>query len=226
MNMTVVGVGGCGVNILNQIKRLKIKNINLMAVTTREEKYKLSSVKNKILLGRDTLKGEGTSLDTMKGRNAAVGSLEEIQTRLEGANIVIIVAGLAGGTGSGVIPIIVQAAKEMGATVVSMVIMPFKFEGRKRMKIALAGREEIKGKSNFTIVFESEKYLASPEKNLGIKEYFERIDDCVCQEINNIYKLLLFFEKKGNGIDGKIIEKVLRYRGLENNNNTSYYMNS
>jgi D-Tyr-tRNAtyr deacylase len=71
------------------------------------------------------------------------------------------------------------------------------------MKIALAGLEENKDKSDFTIVI---------EKIFGIKEYFECIDDCVCQEINNIYKLLLLFEKKGNAIDGKVVEKVLRYR--------------
>jgi hypothetical protein len=49
-------------------------NINF----SREEKYKLLSVKNKILLGRDTLKGEGTSLDSMKGRNATIGRLKKI----------------------------------------------------------------------------------------------------------------------------------------------------
>jgi cell division protein FtsZ len=218
MNEIVVGVGGCGINILNHIKCLKLKNVNLVAVTTNEKKYTQLSVGNKILLGIDTLNGRGTSLDSIKGKTAAMESFGKIQTKLEGANVVIIVAGLAGGTGAGVTPVIVKAAKEMGATVISMVIIPFKFEGRKRMKIALAGLEEIKGKSDFTIVIESEKCFTSPEKDFGIKECFELIDDCICQEINNIYKLLLLFEKKGNGIDGKVIEKILRYRVFENKN--------
>ena len=52
------------------------------------------------------------------------------------ADIVFIVAGMGGGTGSGGAPVIAKALKERGILTIAVVTKPFSFEGKRRMLIA------------------------------------------------------------------------------------------
>ena len=55
-----------------------------------------------------------------------------------------ITAGMGGGTGTGGIPVIAEAAREQGALTVGVVTTPFRFEGDKRKKRAEKGISELK----------------------------------------------------------------------------------
>jgi cell division protein FtsZ len=57
--------------------------------------------------------------------------------------MVFITAGMGGGTGTGAAPVVGEVAKEMGILTVAVVTKPFPFEGKKRMKIAEEGIEDL-----------------------------------------------------------------------------------
>jgi cell division protein FtsZ len=85
--------------------------------------------------------------------------------------------------------VIAQAAKEVGALTVSVVTSPFRFEGRKRSRLAKEGLEELKGESDSIIVIPNEKLLSIVEKNLGLKESFRLVDSVLSQAVS-VYRML------------------------------------
>ena len=104
-------------------------------------------------------KGLGAGAKPEIGKNAALASADEIKSRLKGSDLVIITAGMGGGTGTGASPVIAKIAKECGALVVAIVTTPFDFEGPKRTKIALEGIDELIKNVDSYIIISNNKLL-------------------------------------------------------------------
>ncbi len=209
-----IGVGGGGGNMINHMISEGINSIDLIVANTDSQALDTSLAPYKMQLGINATKGLGAGMVPDKGREAALESFEEIKTMLEGSDIVFISAGLGGGTGTGAAPIIAQAAKEIGALTVSIVTSPFKFEGRKRTKLAKEGLEELKRESDSIIVVPNEKLLSIVEKNLGIKESFRMVDDILAQAVGGISKVILSHGDNDINLDFADVKTVMGHRGL------------
>jgi cell division protein FtsZ len=209
-----IGVGGGGGNMINHMINEGIHSIDLIVANTDSQALDSSLAPYKMQLGINATRGLGAGMVPDKGREAAIESFEEIKTMLEGSDIVFISAGLGGGTGTGAAPIIAQAAKEIGALTVSIVTSPFKFEGRKRTKLAKEGLEELKRESDSIIVVPNEKLLSIVEKNLGIKESFRMVDDILAQAVGGISKVILSHGENDINLDFADVKTVMGHRGL------------
>ena len=82
-------------------------------------------------MGQEFTKGLGAGNDPEKGRIAAELSIPEIREALEHTEMLFIVAGMGGGTGTGGSPVIAKVAKELGILTVAVVTTPFKYEQEK-----------------------------------------------------------------------------------------------
>ena len=142
----VVGVGGGGGNMINHMIRESggEMDIDLIIANTDMKALENSPAYTKIQLGEKITKGLGAGMVPEVGCKAAEESREEIKSALEYSDIVFIASGLGGGTGTGAAPVIAQVAKEVGALTVSVVTMPFSFEGKKRRKLAELGLSELR----------------------------------------------------------------------------------
>lgn len=209
-----IGVGGGGGNMINHMITEGINSIDLIVANTDAQALDSSLAPFKMQLGMNATRGLGAGMVPDKGREAALESFEDIKTMLEGSDIVFISAGLGGGTGTGAAPIIAQAAKEVGALTVSIVTSPFKFEGRKRTKLAKEGLEELKRESDSIIVVPNEKLLSIVEKNLGIKESFRMVDDILAQAVGGISKVILSHGDNDINLDFADVKTVMNHRGL------------
>ena len=209
-----IGVGGGGGNMINHMIQEGINSIDLIVANTDAQALDSSLAPYKMQLGLNATRGLGAGMVPEKGREAALESFEDIKTMLEGSDIVFISAGLGGGTGTGAAPIIAQAAKEVGALTVSIVTSPFKFEGRKRTKLAKEGLEELKRESDSIIVVPNEKLLSIVEKNLGIKESFRMVDDILAQAVGGISKVILSHGDNDINLDFADVKTVMGHRGL------------
>jgi len=209
-----IGVGGGGGNMINHMIQEGITAIDLIVANTDAQALESSLAPFKMQLGINATRGLGAGMIPDKGREAALESFEDIKATLEGADIVFISAGLGGGTGTGAAPIIAQAAKEIGALTVSIVTSPFKFEGRKRTKLAKEGLEELKRESDSIIVVPNEKLLSIVEKNLGIKESFRMVDDILAQAVGGISKVILSHGDNDINLDFADVKTVMGHRGL------------
>ena len=209
-----IGVGGGGGNMINHMIQEGINSIDLIVANTDAQALETSLAPYKTQLGMNATRGLGAGMVPEKGREAALESFEDIKAMLEGSDIVFISAGLGGGTGTGAAPIIAQAAKEVGALTVSIVTSPFKFEGRKRTKLAKEGLEELKRESDSIIVVPNEKLLSIVEKNLGIKESFRMVDDILAQAVGGISKVILSHGDNDINLDFADVKTVMSHRGL------------
>ena len=84
---------------------------------------------------------------------------ESIAGLIGDAEVVFVVAGLGGGTGSGAAPVICRVARELGALAIAIVARPFSFEGPFRQDVALAGEMRLEGDADALIAFENDQLL-------------------------------------------------------------------
>ena len=213
-NIRVVGVGGGGGNMVNHMIQNGVDDIDLIVSNTDAQALLTSMAPTKIQLGLSVTRGLGAGMIPEKGKESAIESFDEIKQSLEGSDIVFISAGLGGGTGTGAAPIIAQAAKEVGALTVSIVTTPFKFEGRKRSRLAQGGMEELKKESDCIIVIPNEKLLEIVEKSLGIKESFKFVDDILMQAVSGIANVIISHGDNDINLDFADVKTTMDHKGL------------
>lgn len=210
----VVGVGGGGGNMINHMVREGVNGIDLIAANTDAQALDHSLAYTKIQLGEKRTKGLGAGMIPQVGREAAEESYEEIKSALEHADIVFIASGFGGGTGTGAAPVVAQAAKEIGALTVSVVTRPFMFEGRKRMKLAEIGLNELRKESDSIVVIPNDKLLTLVDKNLGIKDSFRIVDDVLARAVGGMSSVVLSSGNSDINLDFADVQTVMSHRGM------------
>ena len=211
----VVGVGGGGGNMVNHIIRVN-PNLNLVLIVANTDAKALenSLAHTKIQLGEKTTKGLGAGMRPEVGKAAAEESYDEVKSALETSDIVFIGTGLGGGTGTGAAPVVAQAAKDIGALTVAVVTMPFMFEGKKRRKLADCGLEELRKESDSIVVIPNDKLLTLIDKNAGIKESFEMVDEVLARAVNGMSTIVLDSGKSDINLDFADVRTIMSHRGL------------
>ena len=209
-----IGVGGGGGNMINHMIEEKVTGIDLIVANTDAQALDSSKAPYKIQVGKNVARGRGCGMVPERGREAAIESFEEVKESLTGADLVFIASGLGGGTGTGAAPVVAQAAKEVGALTVAVVTTPFKFEGRKRTKLADLGLTELKKESDSIIVIPNEKLLTVVDKNLGLKESFKLVDDILCQAVTGISNVIISHSPSDINLDFADVKTVMSHKGL------------
>ena len=146
----VIGVGGGGNNAVNRMVEEGVRGVEFFVANTDVQVLRRSPVENKIVLGKDLTKGLGAGGNPEVGKKAALESVGDIRTALEGADMVFIAAGMGGGTGTGAAPVFAKIARELGALTVGVITKPFTFEGMKRKKQAIEGIDELRSNVDST----------------------------------------------------------------------------
>lgn len=190
VKIKVVGVGGGGSNAVDGMVNAKINGVDFISVNTDKQALCRSKAEYKVQIGEKLTKGLGAGADPEVGRKAAEESKNEIIKLLEDSEMVFITAGMGGGTGTGAAPVIAQLAKEMGKLTVGVVTKPFTFEGRKRMKQAETGIEELKSKVDTLITIPNDRLLQVVQKNTSMLQAFSIADDVLRQAIQSVSELI------------------------------------
>ncbi len=210
----VIGVGGGGGNMINHMISEGIGDIGLIAANTDAQALEASKANTVIQLGERKTKGLGAGMKPEIGRESALESFEDIKESLEGADMVFIASGFGGGTGTGAAPVVAQAAKEVGALTVSVVTKPFGFEGRKRLKLAEKGIDELKKESDSIVVIPNDKLLSIVDKNLGIKESFKLVDDVLSRAVGGMSAVVLSSGMNDINVDFADIKTIMSHKGM------------
>lgn len=185
VKIKLLGLGGAGSNTVHRLLTSGLYGATAIAANTDRQHLETINAHRKILLGPKTTKDHGAGGNPEVGRMAAEESLEEIRKALEGADLVFIAAGLGGGTGTGAAPVCAKVARELGAIVVGVVTMPFKFEGGVRKRIALRGLAELQKHVNTVVVVDNNRLLELyPQYNL--KTAFALADEVINNMILSI----------------------------------------
>ncbi len=182
----VIGVGGGGGNVINTMVANELTGVEFIAANTDMQALNMSLAPRRLQLGSGVTKGLGAGADPDRGREAAQESYEELLGILDGANMVFITAGLGGGTGTGALPVIARACKEVGALTVAVVSKPFCFEGKKRMKNAEAGWDALREHADTIITVPNDRLLTMMNKNSTMSEMLEKVDHVLLDAVRGI----------------------------------------
>ena len=87
----VFGIGGGGVNAVNNMIRSGLQGVEFYAANTDAQALASSPAANKIFLGEETTRGLGAGADPDRGFSAAKESEETIRKALTGADMVFVV---------------------------------------------------------------------------------------------------------------------------------------
>ena len=186
----VIAIGGGGGNALNHIISHGLKDVDTLAVNTDVRSLGSSLCESKIVLGERVTKGLGAGAMPEVGERAALESIDEIRRYMKGADMVYLTAGMGGGTGTGAIPVIARAAREMGILTVAVVTKPFSFEGKRRRRYAEEGIEKLFPEVDALIVVPNDRLLEIAQKNTPLTESFSLADEVLRQAVQGVTDLV------------------------------------
>lgn len=208
----VIGVGGAGNNAVNRMIDEEVEGVELIGINTDQQALGLCKAPVKVQIGEKLTKGLGAGAKPEIGAAAVEENREEISELLKDANMVFVTCGMGGGTGTGATPIVAQIAKSMGILTVGVVTKPFMFEGRPRMKNALAGIENLKENVDTLIVIPNDKLLQICDKRTSIPEAFNKADEVLQQGVQGITDLI--YKPGLINLDFADIQTVMRDKGV------------
>jgi cell division protein FtsZ len=187
----VIGIGGGGGNAVNTMIGGKLSGVDFMVANTDAQSLEASQAPLRIQLGSMVTKGLGAGANPEIGRRAALEDQEQIREYLEGSDMIFLTAGMGGGTGTGGAPVIARVARDVGALTVGVVTKPFIFEGKKRMRQAEDGIEELKQSVDTLIVIPNQRLLSIAAKTTTMLEAFHKADDVLLQAVRGISDLII-----------------------------------
>ncbi len=189
-HLVVLGSGGGGSNAVKRMIDSKVQGVEFVALNTDMQALYHNPAPRKITIGRGTTRGLGAGANPEVGKKAAEESSAEVQSALEGVDMLFITAGLGGGTGSGSLPVIAEIARSMGILTVAVVTKPFSFEGLKRKQQAEDAIANLKGKVDTLITIPNDKILSLIDKTTPLTEAFQVVDEVLQHAIEGISNLI------------------------------------
>lgn len=174
--IAIIGIGGAGANVLKCFNASSAENVRLFIMSLDERVGRACGNVEFIQLGEGLNHGLGSGGDPEVGRRAMQESEQRVREILQQSKLVIMVAGLGGGTGSGAAPELARIVHEMGVFLVSVIMLPFSFEGKRRLEQAEQAHEEVARLSDIVFCFENDYMEELFRDRNGAREVFEEVD--------------------------------------------------
>lgn len=179
MSVQILALGGGASNALNHLIRAGGVPATLVAVNTDAQDLWRSLAPTKLQLGAHLVRGLGCGGDPEVGRDCAHADRPALAAVLAGAELVVVLAGLGGGTGSGAAPVVCEVAAELGVGVLAVVTLPFPFEGRRRRRVAEDALVALMQAAGGRVVVADTPVPPDGEQRLTMQELFARSDATV-----------------------------------------------
>ena len=128
----------------------------------------------------------GTGANPPLGRQAALEDLDLIIESCGDEQILFIVAGMGGGTGSGAVPVVAKAARERGVLTFAVVTTPLASEGVQRGKVAEEAVGELAEAANGYVVVPMETVLSNRNRDVKPLEVFAVSDEWMLEVVRGL----------------------------------------
>jgi cell division protein FtsZ len=209
--IVVVGIGGGGSNAVNAMIRCGIKGVKFLAINTDIKALAKSLAESRLQIGLNTTGGRGAGGMPDVGEKAAMEDEAKIKEALKGADMVFIIAGMGGGTGTGAAPVIARIAKSIDALTVGVVTKPFSLELNKRMKQAEEGIAKLRNEVDTLIVIPNEKIFSIIDSKTPFLSALSKADEVLYQGVKGISDIIV--ETGYINIDFADAETVMKNQG-------------
>jgi len=197
LKIKIFGIGGGGGNILNAVischRNLNspLENIQLEYFTLNTDRKALinSLADHKIQLGKKLTQGYGSGGKPEIGEQAVLEAEGEIRQELKNTDLLILIACLGGGTGSGATPKIVEWAKEADILTLIITIKPFSYEGKIINRIAKISLEKIEDLYPSVVVIANDQ-IREKLGDLAMEESFSTINKMIAIGLTDLIKII------------------------------------
>jgi cell division protein FtsZ len=188
--LKVVGVGGAGGNAINRMIGAGLRGVEFIAANTDIQSLNQSLAPTRVQIGVQATKGLGAGGDPSQGRKSAEEDEQAIADAVADSDMVFVTAGMGGGTGTGAAPVVARLARQSGALTVGVVTRPFTFEGRRRMRQADEGLEDLRAEVDTLLVIPNERLLSVVDRATPLSEAFGIADDVLLKATKGIADLV------------------------------------
>ena len=189
--ITVIGVGGAGGNVVNNMIAAGLADVKFVIANTDMQALAASKAELRIQLGVNLTEGLGAGSDPEIGEAAAEEAAEEVRAALAGSHMLFIAAGMGGGTGTGAAYVIAREAREFDILTVAVVTKPFQFEGAKRLRNAEAGIAELRKYADTLLVIPNENLFRVATDKTTFADAFVMADQVMYSGIVTITDLIV-----------------------------------
>ena len=187
--LKIIGVGGAGLRALEYLARSGFQTAPLAAVHTDARLLAQTPLETTLLLGQRLTRGLKAG-DPDVGQAIAEGEVERLSELCADADLVLVVVGLGGSTGSGVAPVLARAARETGALVLSLATLPFALEGRRRAAQAAAAHRRLRTASDATLLLPNEKIATLLDAEASLPEALDKVNEVLSLGIRGVCRLI------------------------------------
>jgi len=208
----VLGIGGGGNNAVTHMFEKGIRDVNFVVCNTDHQALSKSPVPLKVQIGESLTEGRGAGSKPEIGKQAAIENIDDVMEALSGnTKMVFITTGMGGGTGTGAAPVIAKACKDAGLMTIAVVTIPFKSEGKVRIRQAIDGVSELKDFVDSLLVINNEK-LREIYGNQSVSTAFAKADDILTIAVKGIAEIITVTGYIN--VDFADVETVMRNSGV------------
>lgn len=143
VQVTVVGVGNAGGSAVEDMIDRGLENVAYVVVNTDRQALEGSRAGQKLSMEASTPEG-------------IEAIWEELTETLRSSDLVLIIAGMGGTTGTNAAPVVAEIARSLGILTIGLVTKPFDFEGPSRKELAEKGISDLLEHTDSTLVFTEE----------------------------------------------------------------------
>jgi len=203
----VMGVGSSGTRAVARLCELS-PGLDAVVIDTDTKVLEATTAKRIIHVGGAVTNGFSAGGDVELGRQSIEKDSSGIRTQLRQADLLVIVSGLGGGTGSGAVPVITRIAREAGTLVLCMLTLPFAFEGKPILKKAEDALKKIRTHADAIIRIPNEMMVDRADADLPVEQVFARSQQMMMEGIFALWRML---SKNGVcGLDFACVQTMLR----------------
>jgi cell division protein FtsZ len=187
----IIGVGTAGIGMLGALNATEFAAAQFAAINTDAGAFAGCPAPVHIHLDNKLLRGLGSGGDPERARALAEEQFSTLKSACEGANVVFILAGLGGGAGSGISPVLARAAREAGALVLAFVTLPFECEGNRREAQAQQSLEALKTSADGVVCLPSQRIFKLIDENTSLLETFRVTGGFLIEGVRGVWHLLM-----------------------------------
>lgn len=189
MGITVVSVGGGGGRIISRLMDPLLPGVQTVAVNTDARALAECRAMVKIQIGKGRTEGLGAGGDAVLGRTAAEDDITELKTIYADTQLLILVVGLGGGTGSGVAPLLLREAREGGIPAICFATLPFRFEGDQRRSLADKTVAALQDNCSALVLVHNDR-LFETVGDQGVAQTFDKTDEILGRGVSGLCRML------------------------------------
>ncbi len=186
----VVAIGRAGCEMAEVLRKDGPASLSYVALDADAAAIQSVALSEKLFVGARLTRGFGAGGDPELARTAAEEDLPALKAACQGYSLVFILAGLGGGSGTGIAPVVARVAREAGASVFGFVTTPFECEGTRRQQQSLVGLHRLKTVADGVLCLPNEKMLVMTDDRTTLLEAFQASSSHIRDAVTCIWNLL------------------------------------